>query len=106
MRLTCARACLHVRHQAIKDKAAEKERELADLAAQRKRENDIRRVEKEFELKKRLDRVDEISKVRRGGAGLGRALQQAGRWAPHLGTPGKGPGRPRRPRAMHARQSV
>lgn len=52
-----------MRKKAIKDKAEQKERELADLAAQRKRENDIRRVEKEFELKKRLDRVDEISKV-------------------------------------------
>lgn len=49
--------------QSIRGRAEAKERELADLAAQRKRENDIRRVEKEFELKKRLDRVDEIGKV-------------------------------------------
>lgn len=51
------------RKKAIRDKAEAKERELADIAAARKREHDIRRVEKEFELKRRLDRVDEIQKV-------------------------------------------
>ncbi|KAG2442802.1 hypothetical protein HXX76_002881 [Chlamydomonas incerta] len=51
------------RKKAIRDKAEAKERELAELAAARKREHDIRRVEREFELKRRLDRVDEIQKV-------------------------------------------
>lgn len=55
---------LFTRSQALRERAEAKERELAELAASRKREMDIRRVEREFELKRRLDRVDEISKVR------------------------------------------
>ncbi|GLI68915.1 hypothetical protein VaNZ11_013335 [Volvox africanus] len=51
------------RKKALRERAEAKERELAELAASRKREMDIRRVEREFELKRRLDRVDEISKV-------------------------------------------
>jgi hypothetical protein len=49
--------------QVIRDKAEAKERELAELAAARRRENAILRLEREFELKRRLDRVDEIKKV-------------------------------------------
>lgn len=58
------------RKKAIRDKAEAKEREMAELAAARKREQDIRRVEREFELKRRLDRVDEIQKVRACAGGL------------------------------------
>ncbi|KAG2495718.1 hypothetical protein HYH03_006318 [Edaphochlamys debaryana] len=51
------------RKKALRDRAEAKEREMAEMAAMRKREQDIRRVEREFELKRRLDRVDEIGKV-------------------------------------------
>ncbi|MEW5317729.1 MAG: hypothetical protein WDW38_009006 [Sanguina aurantia] len=47
----------------IRDKAKDKECALAELYAQRKKDNDIRRVEREFELKTRLDKVDSIQKT-------------------------------------------
>ncbi|MEW5303604.1 MAG: hypothetical protein WDW36_006280 [Sanguina aurantia] len=47
----------------IRDRAKDKECALAELYAQRKKDNDIRRVEREFELKTRLDKVDSIQKT-------------------------------------------
>ena len=41
-------------------KANEKDVALADLYAHRKKENDLRKVEKEFQLKLRLDKVGQF----------------------------------------------
>jgi signal recognition particle GTPase len=46
-----------MRKMTIKQRAEEKERLLAELYARRKKENDIRKVEQEFEMKLRLDKV-------------------------------------------------
>lgn len=51
-----------MRKMSIKQRAEEKERLLAELYARRKKENDIRKVESEFELKLRLDKVDALQK--------------------------------------------
>mmetsp|Transcript_36136 Transcript_36136/g.80419 ORF Transcript_36136/g.80419 Transcript_36136/m.80419 type:complete len:530 (-) Transcript_36136:827-2416(-) len=52
-----------MRKMSIKQRAEEKERMLAELYARRKKENDIKKVETEFELKLRLDKVDMIQKT-------------------------------------------
>jgi len=51
-----------MRKMTIKQRAEEKERLLAELYARRKKENDIRKVEQEFEMKLRLDKVDSLQK--------------------------------------------
>lgn len=52
-----------MRKASIRGRAEEKERMLAELYARRKKENDLRRVEQEFQLKLRLDKVDAIQKT-------------------------------------------
>lgn len=51
------------RKASIKARAEEKERVLAELYARRKKENDLKKVESEFELKLRLDKVDALQKT-------------------------------------------
>ena len=46
-----------MRKSRIKEHAEEKDRILADLYARRKKENDIKKCEQEFEMKLRLDKV-------------------------------------------------
>lgn len=46
-----------MRKSRIKDHAEEKDRVLAELYARRKKENDIKKCEQEFEMKLRLDKV-------------------------------------------------
>lgn len=62
-KFAAAQAIEENRKAAIKQKADEKERALAELYQRRKRENDIKKVETEFELKLRLDKVDAIQKT-------------------------------------------
>ncbi|KAG1662076.1 hypothetical protein FOA52_011551 [Chlamydomonas sp. UWO 241] len=50
------------RKQSIRSRAEQKDRELAELYARRKKENDIKKLESDFELKLRLDKVDSIAK--------------------------------------------
>ena len=47
----------------IKARAEEKDRMLAELYAQRKKEMDMKKVEREFHLTMRLDKVDAIQKT-------------------------------------------
>lgn len=47
-----------MRKSSIRARALEKERMLAELYAQRKKEHDLRKVDLEFQLKLRLDKVD------------------------------------------------
>ncbi|KAF5839744.1 hypothetical protein DUNSADRAFT_18746 [Dunaliella salina] len=47
----------------VKERAAEKERLLAELNARRKKENDLKKVDSDFQLKLRLDKVDCIQKM-------------------------------------------
>ena len=46
-----------MRKMTIKQRAEEKDRLLAELYARRKKENDIKKCEQEFEMKLRLDKV-------------------------------------------------
>jgi len=52
-----------MRKMSVKERAAEKERLLAELNARRKKENDLRKVDSDFQLKLRLDKVDCIQKM-------------------------------------------
>jgi len=51
-----------MRKQRIKNHAEEKDRLLAELYQKRKKENDIKKAEAEFEMKLRLDKVDSLTK--------------------------------------------
>jgi hypothetical protein len=48
------------RKNSIKQRAEEKDRLLAELYARRQKENDLKKVQTEFELKLRLDKVRKI----------------------------------------------
>lgn len=58
-----ALAAEEARKGSIKDRAAEKERMLADLHNRRKKDHDLKKVDLEFQLKLRLDKVDSIQKT-------------------------------------------
>lgn len=51
------------RKNSIKQRAEEKDRLLAELYARRQKENDLKKVQTEFELKLRLDKVDSLQKA-------------------------------------------
>ncbi len=56
-KFNAAQAAEENRKFSIKARAEEKDRMLAQLYAQRKKEHDIKKVEQEFHLKLRLDKV-------------------------------------------------
>ncbi len=58
-----ALATEEMRKQSIKSRADQKDQMLAQLYAQRKKEHDLKRVDQEFQLKLRLDKVDAIQKT-------------------------------------------
>ncbi|KAJ9526547.1 hypothetical protein QJQ45_017698 [Haematococcus lacustris] len=51
------------RRASIKARAEEKERMLSELYEKRRKENDLKRVEQDFQLKLRLDKVDAMQKT-------------------------------------------
>jgi phosphopantothenoylcysteine synthetase/decarboxylase len=55
-------AAEEARKASISSKAAIKDAALADLYKQRKKEHDLKKVETDFELKLRLDKVDALAK--------------------------------------------
>uniref|UniRef100_A0A7S0UY20 Uncharacterized protein n=1 Tax=Polytomella parva TaxID=51329 RepID=A0A7S0UY20_9CHLO len=52
-----------LRKRMLEERAAEKDRALSDQLNRRNREVNLRKVEKEFELKLRMDKADELQKV-------------------------------------------